>query len=398
MSGNQRIVLPKDLGKLRERASRAISPIKPALDPAGRDLQFLLDARRTEAGRGLPPYYMVYFLLIDLLNFPDMGRWEKVDWRIPIDFEGQTFTIEYRKFGIGVFAPQPEKEEERARRIVGLIRRGVSVAGPYFEWLAAKAVQESKLNVTSHSGWLFERYYYLRGRFDECEAEAERRKDERHEEKQTLKDGTVVTAVIMPCYELKQNARWMGLAAIDAFFSWTEHLFIHLAILQSRVTTGDQVAALAGAEWPDKFKTAMDLGDPATQPFFDQLLMIRRQLRNFVAHGAFGKRGEAFRFHSRAGAVPVLMTRTVRKARFSMIGEPAFDERAALQVIDAFIEHLWSGKRAPARVYLEDSALPTILPMATDGTYDTAMNSVEDMRDLVERLTWSLDNAANMDW
>jgi hypothetical protein len=28
------------------------------------------------------------------------------------------------------------------------------------------------------------------------------------------------------------------MAAIDAFFSWTEHMFIHLAILNGRITTG----------------------------------------------------------------------------------------------------------------------------------------------------------------
>jgi hypothetical protein len=46
------------------------------------------------------------------------------------------------------------------------------------------------------------------------------------------------------------------MAAIDAFFSWTEHIFIHIAILNSSITTGEDFAALSGAEWNVKFKRA----------------------------------------------------------------------------------------------------------------------------------------------
>lgn len=39
-----------------------------------------------------------------------------------------------------------------------------------------------------------------------------------------------------------------------------------------------------------------------------------------------------------------------------------------------------------------------ILTYASDGTYEGAMASVEDMECLVERMTHEMDNAANMDW
>jgi hypothetical protein len=50
---------------------------------------------------------------------------------------------------------------------------------------------------------------------------------------------------------------WLALAAIDAFYAWTEHIFIHIAILQGRITTGTELADLAGAEWNVKFKHAL---------------------------------------------------------------------------------------------------------------------------------------------
>jgi hypothetical protein len=49
--------------------TRAISPIKPADASTRAEPNFLFTAKRTIAGRSLPPYYLVYFLLVNLLGF-----------------------------------------------------------------------------------------------------------------------------------------------------------------------------------------------------------------------------------------------------------------------------------------------------------------------------------------
>src|SRR6266550_6140783 len=98
----RRAELPRDLEQLREHARRAIAPIVPAQDSARVNLDNWASAHRTDAGRALPPYYLVYFLLVDLLSFPNLGRSEKIDWVVPIDFNGTTFTVEHQKFGVGV--------------------------------------------------------------------------------------------------------------------------------------------------------------------------------------------------------------------------------------------------------------------------------------------------------
>lgn len=188
------------------------------------------------------------------------------------------------------------------------------------------------------------------------------------------------------------------MATIDAFFSWTEHIFIHLAILLRKITTGAEVASLADSNWETKFKSSLDISDPKTKVLFDNLIEIRRQHRNFIAHGAFGKRGEAFSFHSGIGAVPVLLPHHRGKQRFALTSNETYEDPAALKVIQDFLEHLWSGARAPARLYLQRSSLPLILTMATDGTYQRAMQSVEDMQELVDHLSREWDRAANMDW
>jgi hypothetical protein len=408
-----KIGLPKELQRVRETTKRAIFPIKPADASTRSDTNFLFTAKRTIAGRSLPPYYLVYFLLVNLLGFRSLGRFDKVAWSVPIDLDGTAYLIEHRKFGVGVFAREPENEEQQARRIVTLIKRGVKAANPFFEWMAHNAVQESKINVRNVGPRLFDRYVYFRNSFKTASAEAEVCKREyvaQQRQRQfsiqlysarlskTARRSELAAMFTHPWIQASQNASWVALAAIDAFFAWTEHIFIHLAILQGHITTGEEVDRLAAAEWNEKFKCALDIGDKDTKRQFDDLVTIRRQLRNFVAHGAFGKEGEAFSFHSQAGAVPVALDRRLAQRQFSLTPELAFNNEEALTTIEKFIAHLWADQRAPARIYIQESSLPLILPKASDGTYAAAMASVDDMNQCVYQLTAQFDRAGDMDW
>lgn len=57
-------LLPPELETIREAARLALGPVIPATSQSHADHHFLFDAQRTEAGRELPPYYLVYFLLV----------------------------------------------------------------------------------------------------------------------------------------------------------------------------------------------------------------------------------------------------------------------------------------------------------------------------------------------
>lgn len=396
------------LQKVRDAALKALGEVQPAGSAqSSEEARGLMLSSRTNGGRQLPPYYLVYFLLVDLLQFYHMGHWEKSAWTVPVRYRGRLYGVEHRKMGLGVFAPSldsqarmsgkpTEEQEADAKEIVTLITKAVVAATPYFEWRAEQAAAGNQLNVQNKGSSLFERYEYFRDRFKALTSEAESRKGERHMTKKTLSDGTEVTTGFLPSYSLHREAKWNAQAAIEAFFSWTEHVFIHIAILQGKLRTGKDVAKLAGSEWKDKFKAALDLSDTVTKRHYEALLDLRAQIRNFLAHGSFGKRGEAFSFHSGAGAVPVLLTDSQRH-RYSLTGKPAFDETWAINEIEIFIEHLWSGTRAPARHHFSND-VPTILTFVDDGTYTQAMSSEESMEEFIEQLTNQFDRAADMDW
>ncbi|WP_029919438.1 hypothetical protein [Nevskia soli] len=400
--------LPPAIQKVHGAALKALGEIEAAGPPkSNAESKGLMLSSRTNGGRTLPHYYLVYFLLVDLLQFPHMGEWEKSAWTIPVRFRGRLYGIEHRKMGLGIFAPtldpkatmnEPPTDEAEtdAKEIAALITRAVAVANPYFEWRAEQAAAGNQINVLNKSSSLFERYEFFRDRFRALSAETESKKNERVITKKILDDDTEVTQGSFPAHALRKEANWHAQAAVEAFFSWTEHAFIHLAILRGRLCTGQEVARIAEADWKTKFKTALNLDEAATKKHYDELLDLRAQIRNFMAHGAFGKRGEAFRFHSGAGAAPVLLTED-QKHRYSLTGKPAFEERRAIEEMEEFIEHLWSGALGPARIFLF-SSLPSILTFVSDGTYAHAMESEESMTEFVEYLARKFDNAANMDW
>lgn len=384
--------VPTELLPLRDKARAALGKVKPAGTDTRADKKFLFNAERSEASRSLPPYFLVYFLLVDLLGFKNLGRFEKVAWSVPIDFDGKAFLIEHRKFGLGIFQHSVD-DEPASVEIVRLIRKAVRIAEPYFEWRAEEAAAASHLNVHNRSWELHDQFRYFADAADAKSAEAEARKDEIVQTR--LGSGMTIH---MPSDALLREARYLRLAALEHFFSWTEHIFIHIAVLRGKATTGSEVAELARAEWAQKYKSVFDLNDPASKKFYDELMVLRRQVRNFVAHGSFGKDREAFSFHSGAGAVPMLLCADGDRVTFAFGSGIDFDHKAAMALIARFIEHLWAGPRAPAKIYIQDSSLPLILTYTRNGFYARAMTSVEEMEQFTEMLADDHDRHANMDF
>lgn len=116
-----------------------------------------------------------------------------------------------------------------------------------------------------------------------------------------------------------------------------------------------------------------------------------------MAHGAFGKNGQALSFHSAVGAVPLLLPHRNSKDHFQFGNGVDFLPPESIQLIHDFIAHLWSKDLSPAKIYIE-GGLPLILSHVGDGEYARAMASEKEMTEFKHRLSHVFDNAANMDW
>ena len=74
-----------DIGEIRRRTQKAIEPLKQAEPNAATYQQLFMSAKRMDAGRALPPYYLIYFLLVDFLGFRNNGQEEKTAWSVTVE-------------------------------------------------------------------------------------------------------------------------------------------------------------------------------------------------------------------------------------------------------------------------------------------------------------------------
>ena len=382
-----------DIDDIKQKALEALSPLKPTDEQTKADNKFLFTAKRTNAGRSLPPYYLVYFLLVELLGFRNLGRFEKIAWSVPVDYKGKAFLIEHRKFGLGIFANNLPDDEADAKEIASLINAAIEVAKPYFSEKADQAADGSNLNVSNKADQLFRRHEFFLEQYLAKREEAKARENERN----TTTRGSF-TLVKRPAVQLNKEANWLALSAIETFFSWSEHVFILIGVLQGKLTTGKQIRKLTNSDWFSKFNIVFDTSDSEAESYLSELKLIRKQLRNFDAHGSFGKNREAFHFHSAVGAVPLHLPYKQDVDEFKFGRGIEFVEHEAIELIQRFIKFLWSDCRTPAQLYIQVSDLPLILSHATDGTYSQAMSSTKDMEQFIHYLSVQFDNHANMDF
>lgn len=384
--------------KLKSDALKILSPLKSVDKETMADKDFLFKAQKSEWSAKLPPYYLIYFLLSELCGFKDLGQFEKIAWSFPVDYDGKAFLIEYRKFGVGIFIHGKE-DEAIAKIIASKINGAVKKVQPYYSYIAEQAVQNARLNVHNNNRDLFERHEYLRKLYDQQEAFYRKNKHVAKKKEYKDADGKILLiSTSFPAFKYQRQANWLAISCIEAFYSWTEHLFIHLAIIAQGLSDGGEIAGLIESEWKEKFFKAIPVQDKQVKKIFDELLIIRQQLRNFVAHGAFGKNGNAFSFHSNTGAVPVLLNHEKVQNRFSLSGKLSFDDRAVMALMDEFIKYLWQGPLKPAMYYTQKLHLPTIVTYAKNGQYKQAMDNPRVMKKFTEELLYRIDNSANMDW
>jgi hypothetical protein len=141
----------------------------------------------------------------------------------------------------------------------------------------------------------------------------------------------------------------------------------------------------------------LNLSDHDDKAAYDDIMDLRVQLRNYVAHGSFGKDGSTFQFHSRVGAVPLRILESDTQLGFSFGTDSTRDWEHDYARIENFLRQLWSGRRQPAKQYLE-TGFPCILTYATNGVYQRAMRNEDEMKGFIEHLSRQIDDAANMDF
>lgn len=376
------------LKKTRQNVLRAISPIvrpKTSNLPSGPVKVF----------KEIPHhnYYLIYMLLVDLLDFRYFGPFEKLTYAIPLEHEGLLYGINYQKSGMRILYSENGDPEA----VFNALKKGMKAAKPYYLWRAEQASTTADLNLVSKCPMLWEKYQYLREK-SKCLIERyETEKDVTVVEKGFTEGGSEWTTYKYPAHELLEQGRWIHEAAVDAFFAWCEQTLVHVAVLLGKLTNGKEIADLLHGNFSQKCNLVLDLAVSNDKAVYDDIASLRTELRNYVAHGSFGKDGSTFSFHTAVGSVPLKVLDGRSSAGFSFGIDSVRDWKDDYRRIDEFVSQLWSNGRVPAQLYIE-TGFPCILTYSVDGTYARAMQSESEMTEFISHLGRMMDDAANMDF
>lgn len=377
------------LEKTRENVLRAVSQIaKPKAPklPTGPAFVF----------KEIPhhQYYLIYMLLVDLLDFEYFGPFEKLTYAIPIEHEGLIYGVNYQKFGMRIIYSEGGDPEA----VYNTLKRGMKAARPYYLWRAEQASETDNLNLVSKCTALWGKYIFLQEQSKKLLEEAENQKEVTVVENSYNEDGSFAWALYkQPAYEFLEQGRWMHEAAVDAFFAWSEQALVHVAVLLGKLANGKDIVGLLKGEFAPKCKLVLDMENSEDKAAYDDIVSLRTDLRNYVAHGSFGKDGSTFAFHTTVGSVPLRVLDGRSSAEFSFGTDGLRDWEGDYQRIEEFISRLWSNNRAPAQLYVE-AGLPCILTYVSDGTYARAMQSKAEMTAFIDYLGRMMDDHANMDF
>lgn len=386
------VCIPENLQELKIKISQYFKEIQSAKTNVD-----LFNIQKIKTSIPMPPQYLVYFLLIYFLDFTYAGRWEKIAWSIPISYKKHNYYLIYSKFGLKIWSNNPDEQTSDADEIIQLIHRAIKDANPFFDYIANDAIDSSELNITNQAISLFEKYTFFKKKYSQMLKRAESKKDVAIRKKFQHYE-----SVSYPYYDLKKKANWLKEAMIDAFFAWTEHVFVLLPILLGNVHNGKEIFSLiADKTWSEKYKLILPLNNLKNKELYDNLTYIREHFRNHIAHGSFGRDLSSFYFHSYAGAIqfPRLKHKKQKDKKFEFMWNTTTSNNTQIpKIFENFIKYLWSGKRAIAKLYIQGNVLPIYIPFVKERKYEKAMLSKNNMIDFIDYLHYMEDMGANMDW
>lgn len=339
---------------------------------------------------GFPIPGLLLFGLTELLGLADEGPEEKVRWSVRFSVDEATFGFEYRKFGLRMLCEPARLDEPIARQVLGKARALTDIAEGYLsDEYALDQINAGRFTMENLYGRLEQRYRFLRGQAEVAYATAPPPPETGQDEGSTWH-----------FHDTGRPAREggaLGTAAVDAFFSRTEHLFCLAAAFRSAALPPGGILELLSSNWPTKARATLDLADPTAKSFYDKLLDVREEWRNPLAHGGFLSGGGSLHFHiPRVGALPARLRRTPKGVRMGFtLHESSFQELTKL--FDAFDHFLKQGELRHAMRWAEAN-LDVAFDAASRSRYIAACRSDEEFEDFLEWTERDLDRHANMDY
>jgi hypothetical protein len=339
--------------------------------------------------QGFPIPALLWFGLTELLGLKDEGPEEKVLWSVFFCSNGITYGFEHRKFGLRMLCEQQHIDNPTTKQVLGKTRGLTDIVESYLsDTVAMSQVRAGNFTMENLFAKLDERYRFLR---EQAEA-AYSRPPPPPEQGTTANGGWYSHDIHRPVRE----GGALGTAAVDAYFSRSEHIFCLVVAFQDAVPSTGFLELLA-SNWRIKAQQVLDLQDPTAKSFYDRFLTVREEWRNPLAHGGFLSGGSSLHFHlPRIGALPARLRRTPEGPRLGFrLAQQSFDE--IVKLFDEFDEFLKTGPlRLPFRWV--DAGLDVAFDESSRQRYRAAMESDSGFEHFLDGTLRRIDMEMNMDW
>jgi hypothetical protein len=309
-------------------------------------------------------------------------------WAISASYAQTGFTICFEKFGLALYVFEAARFS-MVREIIRALGRCCSVAESYLK-------TEIETRLVSAQVTIENQYYRFEGAYQFFRTRAREAYSTPPAKPVTNKTrfGEVTT---WDKYRPKKEGGYLASAMLDAYFSKLEHLLVLMSAFSNLDFENGGLRRFVGDFWSDKFKALFDVqSDKHAKRIYDDLRNIKEELRNPASHGGFLKNGESFLFHSEAGALPVMLTRSNVDFEFRITPVPPSTFDQVCELLDR------------ADTFLKNSSLAEGFAFAVAGL-DVAFDAKsrqefrraaqsDDFEAFLNRRAYIQDMHANMDY
>ena len=330
-----------------------------------------------------------WFILTGILGLPDRGPWEKTAFEIDFDFRGVPVTLAHRKCGLRleVWGADSEQAEALARAFFARLRKAIAVLDKQVLLpVAATQLAAGRVTVGNKYHQLRGHYGYFREVVEACLAG----------EGRWMADGRASGRL----FPREQEAFINFTAAVHAYFSWLEHALVLVLPFAGFDRTHDDLRAVIGASWREKFKQVFDVAtDQHANRVLSRLIELSERTRNTWSHGAFDKEEGLLYVHLPSiGATPMRVSDYSKNVHFAGLMGVHVDFPGSWRLLDEIDAFLNASPVSRHGMRYAEAGLQVVFDSRSRRRYSEAMQSDEEFERFIERESEREDRVHNMDW
>jgi len=342
--------------------------------------------------------FIIYLLFVDILKYKYSGISEKVAWEIPILYKGIPFILAHRKFGFQFISNKINIEiQNTANDAMVQINKAIPLVEKIIQPKVNQIMEDGNVTINNEYLTLRRRYKFF---YKKTKKAFKNKFIERYNLK-NIRDKSIdeIYAYLDEYYTFVEKKEYYLCATLDAFYSWLEFLLIAIYPF-TNIEQKIELQLFISMSWKEKFKKIFDFDDKRIKLIYEDLIELKEQFRNPMAHGHYLKNKSLIHVHMPGlGAIPFHLTQNGKELEYSFkeINEENFDKISeCLNKFENYIENSNDTTKLISK-YLKNN-LDLYFNYESRKEYRLACNSKEDMDYFIELTQKRVDDAMNMDW